>query len=346
VARQDFATAYNVAIFSFTILIIVKNRLILRLRLLNLLYLLTIAFCIYTYHTGINLYGYLPGQGVGEYYERGRSLFPYAIVGSAFFSLVVLMKNATQGTSRLRWLLIAVCAYFVFFSYNRTSIICLLVFTALLVTTRLVEFQDRPFYRALPACIVLMFLVFVFYSDLFSSFISSGVNNESLEYLSSNRDMVRIQELSGSARPYLMSSQISLFLTSPLFGVGTFQLDNAFGLSGRETFLTGLLARIGLLIVPFVMFYLFQIKETLVDRAVLPYITLILLTIIMMTYGVIMVPYELLFLLLIGMLNDRESSRVFSAKTNVLEEIPLRRRPVLRSPGRGFSARDIPQRFS
>jgi uncharacterized membrane protein len=143
-----------------------------------------------------------------------------------------------------------------------------------------------------------------------------------------------------------MSSQISLFLTSPLFGVGTFQLDNAFGLSGRETFLTGLLARIGLLIVPFVMFYLFQIKETLVDRAVLPYITLILLTIIMMTYGVIMVPYELLFLLLIGMLNDRESSRVFSAKTNVLEEIPLRRRPVLRSPGRGFSARDIPQRFS
>src|SRR5436190_131156 len=173
-----------------------------------------------------------------------------------------------------------------------------------------------------------MFLVFVFNSDLFSTFVSSGVSNENLEYLSSNRDMATIQELSGSARPYLMSSQFSLFLTSPLFGVGTFQLDNAFGLSGRETFLTGLLARIGLLIVPFVFFYLMQIKAALVGRAILPYIILILLIIIMMTYGVIMVPYELMFLLLISMLNDRDAPRLWSPKTVASEDIPLRARQV------------------
>jgi hypothetical protein len=330
VVRQDYATAYNVAIFSLAILIILRNQLVLKLRLLNILYLLTLAFCIYSYHQGINLYGYLPNQGVGEYYEKGRSLFPYAIVGSAFFSLIVFMKNYIYNKSKFRWPYIFISGYFVFFSYNRTSIICLIIFMGIVTTVRFSEFRDRPLYRMLPALVLLLFVLFVFNSDSFSSLLSSSVNSESLEYLSSNRDLGTVQELSGSARPFLMSSQVSVFLQSPLFGVGTFTLDNAFGLSGSETFLTGLLARIGLLIVPFVVFYVMQFKAAIIEGALMPYATLIILVIIMMTYGVIMVPYELMFLLLIGLLNDRDRPSLLRQKVNTLQKTPFGSRRLLR----------------
>jgi O-Antigen ligase len=308
--RLDLPTAYNVAIFSLTIVLILKNKLIVRLGLINLLYLLTLAFCIIGYHAGINPYGYLPSHGINEYYQQSKSLFPYAIVGSAFFSLVVLIKNYFHNHTKSRWPYILVCLYFILYSYNRTSLVCLIMFLVVILADKISNFRNNALYRVAPVVLGTCYLFFVLNSALFSSAIGSSINSDSVEYLTSNRAMGVAEELSGSARPFLMASQIAIFLESPIFGVGTFRLDNAFDLGGNETFLTGLIARVGLMILPFVIFYVLEIKFSLENRLLDTYVMLIILFVIMLTYGVIMVPYDVMFLLMIGMLNNEESQEI------------------------------------
>ncbi len=306
IARFDIATMYNVVILNSTMYIILKNKLFVDLKLLNMIFLISVLFAIFSYHTGLNLYGYLPQHGYNEQYKMRISLFPLSVVGSAMISFVVLLQNYFSKKTKIRWYYILVSSYFILFSSNRTIIFGAFFFLLMLFATKTIKFKDRRFYRILPIVIFGLFLLLIFKSDsLIRLFWNAKTNNQITEQLIT-RDYDIDSELSGSARGFLMLSQFNLYLESPLIGLGTYKLSNIYDLTGNETYLTGLLARIGLLIIPFIVFFIILFKESRREQNIGKYVFLFAFFVIMVTYGVVIVPYDLIFLLFVGSFNIKQ----------------------------------------
>jgi hypothetical protein len=316
-ARGDIPTIYNTSLFVFSIIIIINSDAKVSVRLVNLLLLLSIAGSVITYLIGSNVYGFIPGQAVTSR-EEGLgwrvSLFPN-VPESAFFSLVIFLINLVCNRGRFRRFFLALSLYFLVLSAVRTAIVALIFIAGFLLATKIVELKPRPFYKLLFVGIMLSFILLINIDLLIA--VSVDLSNPVLNALlfRSEAGLQSSEEFSKVVyRGWLWRQHLSLFLDHPLFGVGTFKLGDFVYESilgdhediGSESFLTSWIARVGLLIVPLLVFFKNLCGRAMETGNKYLYSICIALFIFSLGYGTFLIPYNCLFLLTFGTINMAE----------------------------------------
>jgi O-antigen ligase len=311
--RGDLATAYNVALFTAPIILILRHRLRLSLGLLNTLFILSIAGAVFTYSAGISEFGFLPGQSAMSA-DRGLewrvSLFP-VLPESAFFSLIVFLANLLHGKGLKRYAYGTAAAYFVVLSGNRTTLIVGLMCLAVLVFARRIEFRKRAFYRSL---FVVLAIIFVAVVSMDAILVAIAFDNPYFAnyVFRSQKEVVDVDEVAKTVyRSWLWQQHLQIFSDSPLIGEGTFYLPDMLKEqllksnidTGSESLLTSLLARVGLMIVPLLVFFGRLCGRTMEWRDRLGYCLCLALLIYSLAYGSFLVPYNFVFLLSFAVLN-------------------------------------------
>jgi len=302
--RYDFATAYNISLFLLTIIIIIENQLILNLKLINTLFMFSIFFSILTSYAGVNLYGYIPFQSN----DPRISLFPKSVVGSAFFSFFIAILNYFFNKERTRWIFIMTGLYFFAFSGCRTAIICCFFVFLFMFTTKLFSLRHRVFYQVFFFSCIGLFVMSMFFSNyllLLGDFKTDYFNYFATRDVDKFRSAEDIENSLASFRTVMWQVHYETFKGSPfLFGEPQYndELFKQYNLSGSESFLTGLLARVGILIIPLIIFFFNMIKKAIVTGNKFIYCILLCIILIMLSYGSFMVPYNFLFLIIFGMI--------------------------------------------
>lgn len=306
-ARFDYATAYNVTIFSLVIIIIIENNLTINLKLVNKLFILTIIFGICSFHAGINPYGYLPYQG---YYNYRVSLFPKAVVGSTYFSLIIVMINYFFNKGHSRWIFIMVGIYFCVLGANRTSAICFFFVLFFMCLTKLFSFRDCPLYRAFLPLAISFFVIMLYNSSFLMR--HGDFHNDYLNYIIYHNILgAQSEEDLGKtiARTIIWREHYQLFMEEPWFGKGSYKLRGS-GHMHTESFLTSLLVCVGLMIIPFMLFFFGLVRRSMLTQNRFLYSLLLCILVTMLCYGSFMVPYSFLFLLMFGLINMKPSNAV------------------------------------
>ena len=149
----------------------------------------------------------------------------------------------------------------------------------------------------------------LYFNSIFLS-ISSGLNPTLNNYLFRNEQGIRnSQELSKTIyRTNMWERHLQIYQTSPIYGVGTFDYrkfiisnyDKNDAGSGSEGFITGLLARIGLMILPLLFFLVHLGSEGLRKAEPYKYLLPILIILIMLNYGSFMNPYNMMYYIIFG----------------------------------------------
>jgi hypothetical protein len=128
----------------------------------------------------------------------------------------------------------------------------------------------------------------------------------------SQKEMVDINEVAKTVyRSWLWQQHLQIFADNPLTGAGTFFLPDLLKEqllesnidTGSESLLTGLLARVGLMIIPLLVFFGRLWTWTMERRDRLGYCLCLALLIYSLAYGSFLVPYNFTFLLLFAVLN-------------------------------------------
>ncbi|MBU2494630.1 MAG: O-antigen ligase family protein [Bacteroidetes bacterium] len=306
--RFDFSTIYNMILLSTTILIIFERKYYLKINIINIMFIITILYGVLAYHIGFNNYGYLPNHGEGIYQAR-VSLFPLSVVGSAMIAIIVLVKNYFSFQKISNKLFVLVAGYLIFFGGSRTILACLLILIIFVISKQIFKIQNRTLYRFYAILIVLVSVSGIFlFDEIVNIYEKVSFSNSQIDnYL--YRDTMIGTELSGSARSFIMNQQYDLFLSAPLTGVGTYKLINDYNLSGTEAFLSGLFARLGLISILFFAFFVKLFSRSIIIKDYQRSIVILMFFIIMLSYGVVMVPYDLIFLLFIGLISEGNDSK-------------------------------------
>lgn len=305
VARADFSTALSIGLLSAMLIAFQHSRASVGLGLVNSLFVLSIVSCAVVYALGAGKYGIFPGQSE----DQGRiSLFPYNVTPSWLMALIVIGMNYFHNrTPALKWLAIAVAAYFIVFSGSRSSLIILFFCGIFVASTRLVAFRHRPFYRYFIPVITLLFIVALNSESILIFLVS--IDHPLVSSLLFRDGANTVDDATTSIyRTIIWAAHLDVFASNPLVGQGTFVFgdiapDFGDGTTGSESFLTGLFARVGLLAALFVYFILSLASDASRRRDYLSYCLAILLVLSSLAYGSYIVPYDFVFILLFGALN-------------------------------------------
>jgi hypothetical protein len=318
VARKDFATAYNAILLGLPILIVLATGATVTLAFLNRLFLWSIPLCVLSYLLGTNDYGFIPGQsaiGAEQNLEWRVGLFP-ALPESAFFSLLIVLVNHFYNPSPSRFFYYAAGSYFLFLSGVRTSIIALLLVVLFISVARKVGFASHPrFYKVVFACLIAVFILLV-NLDLFLA--SIDIENAFVkQYLFRTEAEVDAQEFAKTAyRGWLWAQHLTIFATAPIAGIGTFELlqvvdrpliEGHLG-TGSESFLTGWLARIGMIFLPMVLLFWVTVEKSIRTGNRFLYAFCVIWAVFSLGYGSFIVPYNFLFLLSATVFNFTNST--------------------------------------
>lgn len=244
------------------------------------------ALSVVMFHTGDNMWGYLPAQTVEQRWRV--SLFPRIADTFTFLLPVALILTRDKVTRRAHWITLWGVVYFLVLSQGRSGILALALYLIIRWLLKSVRTQSRGL-MAIPAaaCVgilgamVLAAPVMYAFQDLpAASFFLRGETGLSL-------DEIRAQFY----RPWLWSQHFSVFLDNPL-GAGNFDFarligrDIAGGMSGgTESFPTRLLASYGIFSLLFFTIFLGQFvrrARRLDWWACAAYVAIIFM---MMTYG-------------------------------------------------------------
>jgi hypothetical protein len=131
--RADYPLAYNAVFLSAMAIVILNSRVYLKVAELNWIFLATVVGSVVVYALGLTEYGFLPGQADALSCHAAMnwrvSLFRVT-AESAMFSLVVLVANIAYGqrlSGWVRWLVIFVAAYFLIYSGVRSIALAALI---------------------------------------------------------------------------------------------------------------------------------------------------------------------------------------------------------------------------
>lgn len=342
--RLDIATLYNVTIFCLPIITIINSNFKLSTTLLNRLFLLSILGSAITFYWGNNVFGLIPGQALSSESQGLQwrvSLFPM-LSESVSFSLLIVLINLLFNKGRRRLLYCVLGLYFVLLGGNRTTIIALLFISAFLICIKYITLNRDRFYKLLlPA--MLLLLVAVVNIDLFALPLANINNSFVNNYIfRSESGAQSTEDLTKTIyRGWLWQQHLRIFLSKPLFGVGTFVLDNyvdsplvpgAEGI-GSESLLTLWLARVGLLIMPFFVFFYRVYSKAIQDQNKFAYALCIMLMVFSLGYASFLVPYNCLFLMMFGSINlHAETNLVPSRSSHEIPEAVLATRTAIQ-PG-------------
>ena len=320
--RLDFDTLRRVLVFTLPILAILNSRPRLDLRVVNSLFLGAFIIHLLINHGEITIpplnRGSLPGLASDIRDLTWRlSLLPF-VPESAFFSVLVVIINLFLSARRWRYLFIGLGTAFVLLSGIRSATVALILVFLLFVLSRYRWFNWAGLYALYFTVVITLFVItlttdVLFYiaprfdSELINSFLYR--HSEGLQSVGHLRETIY--------RGVVWERHLSLFLEHPLFGVGTFTVldllrdssSNAETFCSSCSFLTEWTARVGLMIVPLLIFIGLLIARAVFDRD--PYLLgiCLTLTIVSLTWGTLLVPYNPIFLLLFGAIGTSQRLR-------------------------------------
>lgn len=315
-ARADFRTLLSLGSLCLMITALRNSGVAATPRLINFLFVLSIATCGVMHALVIGRYGIIPGQADDQTVPWRVSLFAFNVTPSWMLSLVVISLNYFYGRGVLiRALFILLALYFLVFSASRTALIILTLWIAFVVMTKMVSFRERLFYKLFIPCAVVMFVIALNGDWILQ--LMTGSNSPLVNTLLSKsaEGPVSMEEAGTSVeRTILWSSHLDVFLENPLIGRGTFELEDllpyteSHSVHGGESFITGLFARVGLLALLFVYFMHLVAVEATQNGDKLAYCLIIFVAISVLAYGTYMVPYDFMFLAIFGAMNYSRSA--------------------------------------
>lgn len=318
--RLDFKTVINIGALVLPLIIITTIKPAMNLKMINILFLISIVIVIFLHKNGVSQYGYLPGQTIGNLNEGlwwRISIWEYCTPPfSAVFALIILIANFFYNPGRSRYLFYILGLYFIIFSGSRTALIVIFAGCIFLLSTRVKIFKPRLFIKAFPAlCFVLYYLLLLF--PIIIMFIS--IDNEFINSFLF-RQAEGYEELEEQiARPKLISTQLAIFLDNSALGVGTKSLNEQYkllthgtaaeGTVGSDTFITYLLARDGLALIFLILFFASLFSEATKKNDFVMYLMLLTIMIYATSYGGFLNFMSPMFLMMWGLVysgNNRQ----------------------------------------
>lgn len=307
--RNDISTLLSVTFLLLFVLVFSHMRPVLKLEMLNWLYLASVIISIPLYHFGLSDYGYFPGQSLSSA-EEGLawrvSLFP-SIAESAIFSGIVLSLNIMFKDLPFRRIVIPFAIYFLFLSGVRSAVIATVAsigyfFVLAKLTHRM------PVLSLVLLFIVLGVMIVMLYSENFFVFLSGFLGDSLNIYMfRSAADDASMENLSKTVyRTWLWQQHINALVTSHYMGMGTFSFVDILAdplitigeeARGSESFLTGFLARIGLWGVLFPVAIVSIVMNSYRNKRFHVPVFALMFIYLSLTYGSFITPYNFVMIL-------------------------------------------------
>jgi len=318
--RADIHTAFNIIIWFLPIIIILNSNIYLNLKLLNILFLLSIFLSIISYYFGTSVYGFLPGQAMWKDFSWRISLGNQAgPAATGFLSLLTLMANYFYNNRKCsKYFFILISIYFLIFSGSRSALICLFLFLFFVIFSHIIEFRDRSFYKLIALLVIILFIVLNYNPGFLLKY--SRANEFINSYVFHVKDVNLLTEeefRTKLARPIIWSQHFKIFLTNPLIGVGHYSLYDYFPYaiaSGSESIFTRFLARDGMLIFLLMAFLYQLIKIALKEKDLAQYVFSISFIILLISYGSFCFTHNYIFLMMLAFIKSGHKYKIFAYK--------------------------------
>lgn len=312
--RTDMPTILTLGLMCMTLAVILHFRIRISPTHLNILFLASIPISLAFYAIGWSYFPVVPSFASLGTLSWRVSVLPLISAGG-FFALIVLFANIFYTSGRFRMVCLVAGGYFLLFSGMRTAIFAALLTGAYTLARRSGFLQGTGQRVAFFGAAVAFFTLSIFSSEqlqnlpiLSNDFIRSLVVRQDNPYGIALGGEV----FSAAIRSWMIGVHLEWGMSSPIIGIGTFdfqmmqsgygQFDNL--TTGSETYLTGLFARIGLLMLPF-LYVIYRVRNSIPPphHDFVRCVKLILF-LSMITYGSFVVPYDFIFLIIIvGILN-------------------------------------------
>jgi len=307
-ANLDVRAAIGIFVFILPVYALIDRKVTIKINVLNNLYLITFIYCVISYHAGFNDYGYMPWYTESGGGEWRVNLFPYATPPySAAFSLLVIIGNVYASRMRRSNLIIVVLAlYFVLLSGNRTSLIILISIPVIHV---LIRWNFRFLLKVYPIGVVIVVLLSLILPSYLLMYDTPQIVNYAI-YRSP--EPPPITEIEGHNRILLMSNLYSIYSTSPIFGVGSFDIYSYFpdALSHSESKWMSLLAGYGIGGVLVFAFFYYRYMKAIDTNVAKNAVIIFSMIIYCMFYGSMFNTYNFIMLLLIALISIEQSHRI------------------------------------
>jgi len=315
VLRLDFNSLIKISSVSLLFLIVIKTNIRLSTSFLNTLFILSILGGIISYYVGTNVFGFLPGMSKANLWQGlgwRVSLFN-SIPNSGFFSLIIFIINIfdKRKLSFTRKIILLLAIYFLILSGSRTAILIFILIVSFKIITLFKPFERGKRFLSLSFFFILIALS-VFYFNNFTlalykldnSFINSLVF-KSKDKIKNEAELEKI-----NYRTWLWDKHVDIYSENPIFGKGDYDIRDYLSAEKQysttnysESYLTDLLVKVGILITLFLAFFYYLIKKSIHIHDSILYSMVITLIILMLSYGSFFVPYNFLFLTIIGTLS-------------------------------------------
>lgn len=311
--RTDMATILTIGLMCISLAVILHFQIRISPTHVNILFLMSIPIAAGFHAIGLSDFPVLPSfSSLGTLSWRVSTL--PLISSGGFFALMVLFINIFYTSGRFRLICLVGGGYFLLFSGMRTAIFAALLVGAYLMARRSGFLQRSGWRFAFFSAAVGFFTLSIFSSDQLASL--PILSNDFIRSLIVREDNLYGLDLGGQVfsaaiRSWMIGEHIALGLSSPLVGIGTFefqmmhsgygQFDNL--TTGSEAYLTGLFARIGLLMLP-LLYVIYRLRDIPPLERDFTRCMKLILFLAMITYGSFVVPYDFIFLLItVGILN-------------------------------------------
>lgn len=302
-----------------------------KINYLNVFFALSILSSIIGYHTSLNQFGYFLGQSQWNCFLIDRvSLYP-SIFDSAFVSFIVLTFNIFYNKGKTRYPIILLSTYFILFSANRTTYLCLCVLLAFLLVHKIFKVIPlRAFIGIVLIAFLSLTLIIMYPNALVKNKITGNTPsldkyifhksedqscsanlNESgaSEFQSGNNSPLPYYHIYG--RGELFRKMFSEFKQSPLLGTGQVFTSKGSNLpdraGGSESFLAGLFVRLGISTILFIFSFIFLAYTLYQKRAYAEFVLSVSALISWLLFGSSASIYNFNFLLTISLLLSSDS---------------------------------------
>lgn len=303
--RGDFQTVLTFGLLCTTILVILIQRTVVKVDLLNTLFLASIAANIVSYALGRSDATVLPGYARDAVYFR-VTLFPQ-IAASAFFSAVILFVNILNPGARFRYLCMVLSLYFLVLSGLRSAIVAGLI-AGIYIVLRGRGFLRSPSARIAYLGVSTAAYVFILFAPELLVRFSSPDNPLSFFLFRSRGELQTEEQITLSIfRTLLWEEHFRIAQGNPVFGIGTFdftKLSEKLGhlSTGSESFVTATYARIGVPVLIFIAAFFSAVRSGLRRNREIAMVAGIILFVAMLSYGGFIAAYDFTFLTLMGLL--------------------------------------------
>ncbi|MBO8173585.1 MAG: hypothetical protein H0Z33_17090 [Bacillaceae bacterium] len=305
IIKLDFKAVLSLMSWVLPIIIIFNSGMFLKLRVINLLFIITVIAGVVSYHLGINDFGYIPGQTSRNLHQGlwwRVSIFPHSTPPlTGIFSLIVLLFNYFHNSNlKSKMFFMTLSSYFLILSGSRTALLILFVIILTLLMKRLIILREKFIKKVISVLPVLLILfIFIFPQFLLKISLENDFLN-SLIFRSTN-SLSSIEAIERTLnRHYIWNAYINHYFSSPVIGIDT---ETVRSVGQSETMFFAYLAHHGISLIFLIIFMYSLMKDSLLKKKYLRYSIIVTFVILMLTYSSYLQPYNLIYLLLIGLIN-------------------------------------------